>query len=172
MTPPIPHPEPLSRAERGPSWAPQSSIERLLLAFTMALLCVITMANVVVRYFTNFSFAFTEEISVSLMVFMTLVGAAAAFRSGSHINVALLPDRLPPTARRATHAFALGACCVMFGVLAWYGARMAWDDYRYEVTSPALGLPQWIYSVWLPLLSLLIVLRLLQMLRMRLRAAD
>ena len=51
----------------------------------------------------------------------------------------------------------------MFAVLAWYGARMAWDDYRYEVTSPALGLPQWIYSVWLPLLSLAIVVRLLQM---------
>jgi TRAP-type C4-dicarboxylate transport system permease small subunit len=56
----------------------------------------------------------------------------------------------------------------MFAVLAWYGARMAWDDYRYEVTSPALGLPQWVYSVWLPLLSLAIVLRLLQMMRARL----
>lgn len=148
------------------------SIERWLLALAMALLCIITMANVVVRYFTNFSFAFTEELSVSLMVFMTLVGAAAAFRNGSHINVTLLVDRLPPTARRATQVFAVTTCCVMFGVLAWYGARMAWDDYRYDVTSPALGLPQWIYSIWLPLLSLLIVLRLLQMLRMRLRAAD
>jgi len=147
-------------------------MERSVLALTMAVLCIITMANVVVRYFTNFSFAFTEEISVSLMVLMTLVGAATAFRSGSHISVTLLLDRLPPAARRFAQVFVLAACCVMFGVLAWYGARMAWDDFRYEVTSPALGLPQWIYSIWLPLLSLLIVLRLLQMLRMRLRAAD
>ena len=91
----------------------------------MGLLCGITMANVVVRYFTNFSFAFTEEISVSLLVFMTLVGAASAFRNNNHIRVTLLVDRLPAGARRAAQVFALGACCLMFGVIAWYGARMA-----------------------------------------------
>jgi len=148
------------------------SLERSLLALAMALLCVITMANVVVRYFTNFSFAFTEEISIWLMVFLTLAGSAAAFRDASHINVTLLTDRLPAAARRATQVFALGACCVMFGVLAWYGARMAWDDFRYEVTSPALGLPQWIYSAWLPLLSAAIVLRLMQLIRARLRGTP
>jgi TRAP-type C4-dicarboxylate transport system permease small subunit len=148
------------------------AIERSLLALAMALLCVITMANVVVRYFTNFSFAFTEEISVSLLVFMTLVGAASAYRNDNHIHVTLLVERLPAAARRAAQVFALGASCAMFAVLAWYGARMAWDDYRYEVTSPALGLPQWIYSVWLPLLSLAIVLRLTQLIRARLRGTP
>ena len=138
----------------------------------MALLCIITMANVVVRYFTNFSFAFTEEISVSLLVFMTLVGAASAFRNNNHIHVTLLVDRLPATARRAAQVLALGASCVMFGLLTWYGARLAWDDYRYDVTSPALGVPQWVYSVWLPLLSLAIALRLLQMMRAHLRGLQ
>jgi TRAP-type C4-dicarboxylate transport system permease small subunit len=37
---------------------------------------------------------------------------------------------------------------------------MAWDDYRYDVTSPALGVPQWLYSVWLPLLSVLVIVRI------------
>ena len=138
----------------------------------MALLCVITMANVVVRYFTNFSFAFTEEISVWLMVFMTLVGAASAFRTGKHINVSLLVNRLPPPWRRAVELFALAATAVMFVLLVWYGARMAYDDFRYEVTSPALGVQQWFYSIWLPLLSAVIVIRLLQLFRARLRAAD
>ena len=35
------------------------------------------------------------------------------------------------------------------------------DDFRFEVTSSSLGLPQWWYSIWLPLLSLAILLRLL-----------
>jgi TRAP-type C4-dicarboxylate transport system permease small subunit len=148
------------------------AIERYLLALAMALLCIITMANVVVRYFTNFSFAFTEEISVTLLVFMTLAGAAGAFRNNNHIRVTLLVNRLPAAACRAAQVFALGASCVMFGVLAWYGARMTWDDYRYDVTSPALGLPQWIYTMWLPLLSLAIVLRLLQLMRARLRGTG
>ena len=53
----------------------------------------------------------------------------------------------------------------MFSLLTWYGARMAWDDFRFDVTSPALGVPQWFYSLWLPLLSLLIVIRLASLIR-------
>ena len=32
----------------------------------------------------------------------------------------------------------------MFAVLVGYGAALVWDDYRYEVTSPGLGVPQWL----------------------------
>jgi len=141
------------------------SIERAVLALTMALLCVITMANVVVRYFTDVSFAFTEEISVSLMVVMTLVGASTAFYRNRHIAITFVVDRFFPRARRRFDLFALAACALMFGLLAWYGARMAWDDYRYDVTSPALGAPQWVYSVWLPVLSVVIVGRIVTLMR-------
>lgn len=140
--------------------------EHALMAATMVLLCVITMANVVVRYLTNISFAFTEEISVFLMVFMTLLGASSAFAGGRHINVGLVVERLPEkAARRAARLFALAAAALMFGLLLWYGGRMAYDDYRYDVTTPALGISQWLYTIWLPLLSLLVLVRLLQLAR-------
>jgi TRAP-type transport system small permease protein len=141
------------------------TVERAVLAGLMAVLCVITMANVLVRYFTNVSFAFTEEISISLMVVMTLLGAATAFYRGKHIAITFLVDRLASRTRRWVGALGLAACVLMFGLLAWYGARMAWDDYRYDVTSPALGIPQWLYTVWLPVLSLLIVGRLASLVR-------
>jgi TRAP-type transport system small permease protein len=146
------------------------SVERAVLAALMAALCVITMANVIVRYFTNVSFAFTEEISISLMVVMTLLGAATAFYRGKHIAITFLVDRLAPDTRRWVGVLGLAACVLMFGLLAWYGARMAWDDYRYDVTSPALGIPQWLYTVWLPVLSLLIVGRLASLVRRRVSA--
>lgn len=142
------------------------------MALSMALLCIITMANVVVRYFTNISFAFTEEISVWLMVFMTLIGAASAFFTERHISVTILVDRLPPRVRQVIALAALAATVLMFALLAWHGSRMAYDDFRYEVTSPALGAPQWLYSMWLPLLSLAIVARLIQLIARRLRAGQ
>jgi TRAP-type C4-dicarboxylate transport system permease small subunit len=40
--------------------------------------------------------------------------------------------------------------------------RLAWDDYQYEVTSPGIGVPQWWYTVWLPLLAALIAFRGMQ----------
>ena len=135
------------------------------MAGTMGLLCLITMANVVVRYFTNISFAFTEEISIALMVVMTLTGAAHAFVDNKHIAITYFVDLLGPRGHRLARGLALIAALAMFTLLAWYGTRMAWDDFRFEVTSPALGIPQWIYTVWLPLLSALIVVRILGALR-------
>jgi TRAP-type C4-dicarboxylate transport system permease small subunit len=139
-------------------------VERFLMALTMGGLCVLTMANVLVRYFTDLSFAFTEEISVALMVVMTLVGASHAFRTNHHICIVFFVERVPAL-RRAAARFAAGCSLLMFGLLAWYGARMAWDDFRYDVTSPSLGVPQWVYTIWLPLVSALIVLRLVGVLR-------
>lgn len=139
------------------------SIERFLMAASMGVLCLLTMANVLVRYFTDISFAFTEEISVALLVVMTLVGASHAFASNHHIAITFFVDRKPAllgVARR----FAAFCSLIMFGLLAWYGVQMAWDDYAFEVTSPSLGVPQWWYTVWLPLLATVIVLRLLAVL--------
>ena len=44
-----------------------TGVEEGIAAIAMALICVITFANVLVRYLTNVSFAFTEEVSVFLM---------------------------------------------------------------------------------------------------------
>lgn len=126
----------------------------------MAALCVITLGNVFVRYFTDYSFAFTEEISVWLMVVMTFVASAKAFLDGTQIAVTWFTGFFPPRVRRGLALFSMAASITMFALLAWYGGRMAWDDYQYEVTSPGIGAPQWLYTVWLPILSLLLVLRL------------
>lgn len=134
------------------------------MAASMGALCLLTMANVLVRYFTDLSFAFTEEISVGLMVVMTLVGASHAFASNHHIAIVFFVER-KAAFRRFSRRFAALCSLVMFGLLAWYGVRMTWDDFDFEVTSPSLGVPQWWYSVWLPLIALLIVVRLIGVLR-------
>jgi TRAP-type transport system small permease protein len=157
----------------GDSPGPRSlRIEQAVMALAMALLCVITLANVAVRYFTNISFAFTEEISVWLMVVMALVGTSNALARRHHIAVTLLVERAAPGFRKALDLFGLLATATMFGVLAWYGTRFAWDDFRYDVTSPALGIPQWLYTVWLPLLALLIAGRALQYAWLRFGSGD
>jgi len=140
-----------------------AAVERFLMAASMGVLCLLTMANVLVRYFTDISFAFTEEISVALLVVMTLVGASHAFASNHHIAITFFVDRKPALLGLARR-FAAACSLLMFGLLAWYGVAMAWDDYRFEVTSPSLGVPQWWYTIWLPVLAVVIVLRLLAML--------
>jgi TRAP-type transport system small permease protein len=137
------------------------SIERVAGAAIMALLCLITFANVVVRYFTNISFAFTEELSVALMVVVALVGTSAAFAGDRHIRLTFLIERQPLAKQRVLEVVLLACCLGLFALLAWLSARYVWDEYRFEVMSPGLGVPQWRYTIALPVCAVLICLRIL-----------
>jgi len=135
-------------------------IEEAVAAAAMAAICLITFANVVVRYLTNASFAFTEEISVFLLVVLTLVGAAAAFARDRNIRVDFFVQKLPAAARFALELAGMALSAVLFTMVAWFGWRFFLDDWKYDTTSPGLGIPQWVYSVWLTVLALLIVARI------------
>ncbi|WP_019142350.1 TRAP transporter small permease [Noviherbaspirillum massiliense] len=136
-------------------------IEEFFAAMAMALICCITFANVIVRYFTDASFAFTEEFSIFLMVVLTLFGGAAAFAKDQHIRMTFVTDRLPRNLARKVEYLVMALSAVMFALMAWYGFYLFWDDWQYDTTSPGIGIPQWIYTIWLPLLSVVIFLRIL-----------
>jgi TRAP-type C4-dicarboxylate transport system permease small subunit len=150
---------PPERTSNDPADRPRISVklEEAAAAAAMALVCVITFANVVVRYLTNASFAFTEEISVFLLVVLTLFGAAGAFVRNRNIRVEFFAAMTSARTQRWLEIGGLVLTVILFLMVAWYGARFVVDDWKYETTSPGLGVPQWIYSVWLPLLSLAIV---------------
>ena len=156
------HPDPTQAAETAVDRPAISvRVEEVLAAASMAIVCLITFVNVVVRYLTDASFAFTEEVSVFLLVVLTLVGASAAFARNRNIRVTFFSDRLPRDGRRALEVLILLLAVVLFAFVTWTGARLTLDDWRWDTTSPGIGVPQWWYSVWLPILALAIVLRLL-----------
>ncbi len=138
-----------------------TGVEEGIAAVAMALVCVITFGNVLVRYFTNASFAFTEEFSVFLLVVMTLAGASAAFARNRHIRMEYFVGKLGAGARRGVELLVTLVGAVLFAVLAFYGFYLFLDDWQYGTTSPGIGVPQWIYTVWLPLFAALITLRIL-----------
>ncbi len=134
-------------------------IEEVLMAAAMAAMALITAANVVTRYTTNVSLAFTEEYSVVLMVLVALLGTAVATAAGRHIRIGYFVELLPPRGQRVAEMVAMGLTVVCFGLLVWYGWKLAYDEYRFEVLSNGLGNPNWWYTGWLPVLSALVVLR-------------
>ncbi|MDZ7851167.1 MAG: TRAP transporter small permease [Halomonas sp.] len=148
---------------------PDARLERLLATLAILIIGLISLANVLVRYITDASFAFTEEFSVFLLVVLTFAGASVALRRNGHIRIGLLERALPGTARKALILFQGGCGLVVLGLITWYGARMTWQEFQWGSLSPGLGLPQWWYLGWLPLLSGLMLLRQIQQTRDRLR---
>jgi TRAP-type transport system small permease protein len=151
-------------AERVPG-----GVERALAAAAMGVICLITFANVGVRYFTNYSFAFTEEYSIFLMVVLTLLGSAAATAADRHIRITFILNRLPLPIRPYCEAAGWFAMLLMFVVLVWYGGELAYDNWRFEETSPGLGYPQYLYTMWLPILSAVVAIRVAMRLAASLR---
>jgi TRAP-type C4-dicarboxylate transport system permease small subunit len=135
------------------------AIEDILAAACMAALALITFANVLLRYLTDESIAWTEEISIAIMVVMTLAAAGSAVARERHIRIDYFLERGSPRRQRLLALIGAGATVLLFVALAVLGARMAWDEYRFGETSPGIGLPKWWYSIWLPLLSTAIALR-------------
>jgi TRAP-type C4-dicarboxylate transport system permease small subunit len=134
-------------------------IEEVLIASAMAAMALITFGNVVVRYLTNVSFAFTEEYSVVLMVVVTMLGSSLAIAAGRHIRIDVVATALSPPKRRRLEIGGLVLVIACFMILLVYGGSLAWDEYRYEVSSPGLGNPQWLYTGMLPLLSIAVIAR-------------
>ena len=135
------------------------ALEDAFAALCMAVLALITFANVVLRYLTDESIAWTEEISIALMVVMTLAAAAAAVARERHIRIDYFLEGGSPRRQRTLSLFATAVVILFFLAMAVLSGRVVWDEFRFEETSPGIGLPKWWYTIWLPLLSAAIVLR-------------
>ena len=136
-------------------------IEDWLTVVVMALLACITFANVLARYFTNESFAWTEEFSVFLMIVLALVGGAAAVARDQHIRIEYFSASGSDERQRRLAVFGAAMVALLFLLVALLSVRVVWDDFRYGETSPGIGIPQWWYTAWLPVLSLVVGLRAL-----------
>ena len=136
--------------------------EEMLGSFLLAVMVTIAFLNVVVRYCTSFSFAWSEEMTVNFFVWITLLGTARAFRNGSHLAMSIVYDALPKKGRMLCYLLACALCLIFFGALAYTGGLEVIDEYELETVSESLGIPVWWYTLATPLFSLLIILRMLQ----------
>jgi TRAP-type C4-dicarboxylate transport system permease small subunit len=136
-------------------------IEDWLTVIVMGLLALITFGNVLVRYFTNQSFAWTEEFSVFLMIVLALVAGSASVARNRQIRIEYFADSGSPERQRALARIGAMMVFVLFGLIAVLSSRMVWDDIRFGETSPGIGVPQWWYTIWLPVMSVAIAGRAL-----------
>lgn len=157
-----PHGNASPETNGGDAGGPWLKIEEALAALAMGLICLISLANVVVRYLTDISFAFTEEFSVFLLVVMTLVGASIAFARNEHIRITFFLERFSRPVRLVVELLILAITTLLFAMIMYYGATFTLDEYNYGEVSAGLGYPSWIYSIWLPLLSLVILFRVVE----------
>jgi TRAP-type transport system small permease protein len=125
----------------------------------MLFLVLITLGNVVTRYLTDQSFAWTEEISIFLMLVMTFAGAASMATKDQHIRIEFLYEGGSVRRQAKLRMFSACATSVFFFVLAYLFGQLLIDEIKYAETTMGLGIPRWWFTVWLPFLCLAIAVR-------------
>jgi TRAP-type C4-dicarboxylate transport system permease small subunit len=137
-------------------------LEEAALVAVFAVMTAVAFVNVITRYVVRYSLAFTEEVVVSLFVWLTLLGTAIAFRQGGHLAFTWVIERCPRGVQRAAAWLATGLGVVLFAVLAYYGVRQIENERMLGTTSEALAIPQWWYTAGIPVFGVLVIVRIIQ----------
>lgn len=71
-----------------------------LAGIALLLMVAVIPVGIFARYVMNSALSWPEPVAIMCMVAFTFIGAAVAYRSGSHIMVAMVTDRLPPALKK------------------------------------------------------------------------
>lgn len=136
--------------------------EEVILFITFLTITLITFANILSRNFFKFSFSFTEEITINLLVLLTFVGTALGVRRYAHLGFTLVYDIAGKLGKKVILLISSIMSAGLFAILLYYGYEMVAFQMKISQTTPALGMPQWILSLALPLGALLCLIRTVQ----------
>lgn len=136
--------------------------EELILFLALAVMTVISFANILSRNFANMSLSFTEELTINLFVLLTFVGTAVGVRRYAHLGFTLIFDKVGKRLKKSIIVFSTLAGLVLFGILLWNGINMVLFQMDIGQKTPALGMPQWILSSSLAIGAFLCVIRTIQ----------
>jgi TRAP-type C4-dicarboxylate transport system permease small subunit len=125
----------------------------------LGVMAIFAFLNVITRYFIHYSFAFTEEIEVACLVWLTMLGTAAGFRRGIHLGFNLLEVRFPELGKKILFPLASVTAMVTISILILISLSQIRDEIALGISTEALGIPQWWYTLAIPAGGILMLLR-------------
>ncbi len=137
-------------------------LEEVLGASLLCGMACLAFANVITRYVFQYPLAFTEELEINALVWLTLFGTAAACRRQRHLRMLFFMDKFPQTMQRLLNLLISGLGIGLFSCLGYLGYKQLLDERLLEITSESLNIPQWIYTVCIPIGCGLIVIRIIE----------
>ena len=129
-------------------------LEHWITAILFGAMASIAFLNILCRYFFHFSIGSTEEITINLFVWMTVVGAGIAFERGAQLGMVTFFNWFPLKTKKALVIFGALLSAGLFLLVCLYTLQAIHDELTlFHAKSPSLGLPVWIYYAGVPVLS-------------------
>jgi C4-dicarboxylate transporter DctQ subunit len=113
-----------------------------------------------------------QEATIYLFVWMAKFGAAYGVRTGIHVGVDILAERLHGTARRTITIIAMSGGILFTAIIVWIGADFVWHVRSGGQVTPDLEIPSWVVYLAVPLGSALMCFRFIQALHLFLTTGE
>jgi len=135
-----------------------NTFEKYTPIFLLIAMSVIIVAQVFFRYVIGSSLRWAEEVGRFLLIAITFIGSAYAFRRGTHVSVEAVVNLLPPKIAFLVHIFSRIASIIFFGILLIYGYEYAMNNINH--LTPATRISVAIPYMSIPIGSAMIIIRL------------
>jgi TRAP-type transport system small permease protein len=109
------------------------AFNRWLLIAILGVMSLIIFTNVGLRYLTNESIPWAEEVARHLMIWLTFMGCGPVLRYGGHIAIENLQDNLPAAGARALRMLIVLLMLGLFGFFMYFGWEYM-DRTQYQLT--------------------------------------
>jgi C4-dicarboxylate transporter, DctQ subunit len=149
-------------------------LEEWLIAFLIGAATFVIFISVIHRYASGWPIpgvqdaliklntSWAQELCIYLLVWMAKFGAAYGVRTGIHVGVDVLINKLNTPWRNKFIAFGLLAGATFTGIIGTLGAQFVFQMYHTEQVSSDMEIPMWIVYLAIPLGSYLMSFRFLQ----------
>lgn len=132
-------------------------LDHWLVAILLAVMALITFINILSRYIFHLSLAATEEITINLFVWMTIIGIGIAFERGGQLGMVTFYNMFPRKFQKVCVALYSSLAAVLFLILNFFMLQAIYDEITlFQARSASLDIPVWIYYTGLPLFSVFI----------------
>lgn len=132
-------------------------IDYWIVAILLFIMASIAFINVLSRYLFHFSFAATEEITINLFVWMTVIGTGIAFERGGQLGMVTLYNIFPNKVKKGIVVFSSALGAILFLLVDIYMIQAIYFELTiFQATSAGLGIPVWIYYIGVPILSVFV----------------
>src|SRR5699024_1324931 len=138
------------------------ALEEWVLMISLIFLVLLVFAQVITRYFLNYSLGWSEELAKYILIWVAWISVSYSIRRQEHLRIEFLINRFRSSVQKYIEFIVLILWLFFAFFLAIVGTDVILGMRTSGQTSPSLGLPMWIAYLAIPAGGLLMTIRLIQ----------
>jgi len=135
------------------------SMTHVMITISFTVLCIVIFAQVVTRYFLNFSLPWSEEVGRFLFLALSYLGVSEGLKRQGHLRMDIVVMYMPGPVRKALEFLSQIITIGFFLFIVYIGINMTMKVHRIDQMAISIPLPIWIVWACIPFTAFLSALQ-------------